>query len=165
MKTPSLLLLVVIVLLVLLVSLCAGDTKENFYCRPHKPKGLKFCKDFVTYDIDSRLDVKQIEDTIEAEIKAFNASLSSHPNSRSECIEARKRFSCLTELPYCPSHLDYIQFPCVEVCVDYYLKCNLQPSSIDSHSNAADLARQSGLTFCRTLPKDNCLSLSFLSNS
>lgn len=151
----------------------SADDDKNLYCDPNNSTKLDYCKKYVTYSIDKSLDVKAIESLIKNEINTFNATLQLHPVNPSItldpsaldlCVEARKRMSCLSRLPYCPSVLDYVQFPCADVCVEYYLRCGFQPPETDPSSSVQYLAQQSDRGFCGTLPKNNCISLSFISS-
>jgi hypothetical protein len=83
--------------------------------------GLDFCRDIVVYEVDSRLPLKELDDRVRKDLEIFasaqslsveelfddansniNVEGSNHLWSN-ECLSARKRLSCTTQIPMCVS--------------------------------------------------------------
>ena len=101
-------------------------------------KEIPFCKEFVNYPIDSRLDYTALDSLAEQKLKRFNASLES---TSEQCFKNRKVLTCALAFPKCSSD-PYVAFPCYDVCFNYYDSCGA------AKHNAS----------CNTYPRTDCMS-------
>lgn len=106
---------------------------------------IPFCGEYVTYNIDKRLNFRMLDSLAEQQLVVFNESgLLINEN----CYKYRKALTCSLAFPRC-STTAYAAFPCRDICYGYY-----------NHCGASKLNGT-----CIAFPTMDCQSLEIIPNS
>lgn len=78
---------------------------------------IPFCAEYVSYDIDKRLNFVALDSLATQQLEVFNKTKPSET-----CYKYRKALTCVMAFPRC-STTAFAEFPCRDLCYGYYNQC------------------------------------------
>ena len=103
---------------------------------------LPYCSTLISYPIDKRIDYAKIDQEISKQMLIFTQYFGTSKSE--ECILKRQFLSCAMGFNRCVDGLNYLEFPCKNVCEDVYKTCGEEDS----------------LIACNTFPTYDCIDIS-----